>query len=129
MDQKQVYSLHGIGNEPPEDMKEFGEVAACGGREPYALMVLGDSMEPEFNEGDVIVIEPDGNISDGSYVIAYHEDDYIFRQLSIKDDKWSLQPLKSGYEGEDIPGIEAIKGVITQKKPPGGGRKSIKTYS
>ena len=51
----------------------------CEEKEPYALMVLGDSMEPEFKEGEVLVIEPGANYRDGSYVIAYHNDEYIFR--------------------------------------------------
>jgi hypothetical protein len=32
----------------------------CAGGESFALMVLGHSMAPEFNEGEIIVIEPDG---------------------------------------------------------------------
>ena len=128
MDQQEIYSLLESRREPEEDMKEFGEAAACGGREPYALMVLGDSMEPEFNEGDIIVIEPDGNVTDGSYIIAYQNDEYIFRQLRIDGKEWFLQALKSGYEREPISGPEVIKGVITQKKPPRGGRSTIKSY-
>ena len=33
---------------------------ACSGGEAFALRVLGDSMAPEFNEGEIIIIEPEG---------------------------------------------------------------------
>lgn len=106
-------------NAPAED----GATSKCAESEPYALMVLGDSMLPEFREGDVIVIEPDGAVRDGSYVIAYHKDEYIFRQLSIREERWFLKPLNDAYPTEELPGPDAIKGVITQKKSRGRGQR------
>lgn len=100
----------------------------CEDKEPYVLMVLGDSMEPEFREGDVIVIEPGSHYRDGSYVIAHHKDEYIFRQLRVIKDRWYLMPLNPAYVTEQIEGPAAIKGVITQKKSPGG-RHNRKNYT
>ena len=34
--------------------------SGCASSEPFALRVLGDSMEPEFKDGCVIIIDPDG---------------------------------------------------------------------
>lgn len=107
-------------NEPPSD-------PGCEEKEPYVLMVLGDSMEPEFKEGDVVVIEPGSAYRDGSYVIAFHNNEYIFRQLRVIDERMYLMPLNSRYISEQIDGPEAIKGVITQKKSPGG-RHNRKNY-
>jgi len=101
----------------------------CAASEPYALMVLGDSMEPEFMGGDVVIIEPDGHVEDGAYVLAYHNDDYTFRQLVIRGERWYLQALNDAYPAEQISGPEAVKGVITQKKRPGSGRKGIVHYT
>jgi SOS-response transcriptional repressor LexA len=116
---------------PVDKFKQGGDNAAgpgCEDKEPYALMVLGDSMEPEFQEGDVVVIEPGSDYHDGSYVIAYHNDEYIFRQLKVVKDRMYLMPLNPNYVTEQIDGPEAIKGVITQKKGPGGGRRNRKNY-
>ena len=55
--------------------------SACSEAEAFALMVLGDSMAPEFVEGDVIIIEPEGVAQDGSYVLAQLDGEWIFRQL------------------------------------------------
>ena len=38
----------------------------CSGGEVFALRVLGHDMAPEFNDGEIIVIEPDGLAVEGS---------------------------------------------------------------
>ena len=106
----------------PQDLME----SSCSASEPYVLMVLGDSMEPEFVEGDVIVIEPDGHAHHESFVIAQHNGEYTFRQLIIEEGRYFLHPLHENYEREEIPGMHIVKGVITQKKSPG--RNNRKSY-
>ena len=66
----------------------------CDGAEAFALMVLGDSMAPEFREGEVIVVEPAGLATDGAYVLAPGGDEWIFRRLARVGDHWELRPLK-----------------------------------
>ncbi|HEB82744.1 MAG TPA: S24 family peptidase [Gammaproteobacteria bacterium] len=87
----------------------------CSAREPFALRVLGDSMLPEFPDGAVIIIDPEAKIYDGCYVMATYNDEYIFRQLRMVDDRYYLQPLNDLYDTVEIPGIEVIEGVITQQ--------------
>lgn len=99
---------------------------ACAGAEPYALMVLGDSMQPEFAEGEIIVIEPEGVAREAAYVVAFHEGEYIFRQLLRRDGHWLLHPLNAAYADASIADLAAVKGVVIQKQRPGarGSRKS-----
>lgn len=108
--------------------EEQMDTSSCDFSEPFVLMVLGDSMEPEFLEGDVIVIEPAGTVKDGAFVVAQHNGEYIFRQLIVRGGRYYLNPLNPAYVAEEIPGIECVRGVITQKKSPKGGRRSIKKY-
>ncbi len=103
------------------------EIDACASAEPYALMVLGDAMLPEFEDGDIIVVEPEGLTRDGSFVVAFHNNEYTFRQLRIIDGKHYLAALNDLYPSEEISGVEVIKGVVIQKKKPGN-RKSFKSY-
>ena len=91
-------------------------MSQCGGREPYALMVLGDSMLPEFKEGDIITIEPDGPIESEAYVIAMADGEYIFRQLIIAEDRYFLKPLNDLYPVKEIEDLSQVHGRITQKK-------------
>lgn len=103
-------------------------LSACSAAEPFALMVLGDSMEPEFSEGDIIVVEPEGLATDGSYVLAWHDEEWIFRQLRRDGEGgWKLHPLNPSYPDVVIPDLSVVKGVIIQKSKPGR-RKAAKRY-
>ncbi|MCL4689717.1 MAG: S24 family peptidase [Burkholderiales bacterium] len=104
-----------------------GEHGACSGAESFALMVLGDSMAPEFAEGDVIVIEPEGLATDGSFVLAQHGGEWIFRQLVAAGDAWRLRPLNPAYPTLDLPDLAAVRGVVIQRTTPGR-RKSTTRY-
>ena len=102
-------------------------LSACADAEPFALMVLGDSMEPEFLDGEIIIIEPEGLATDGCFVLAWHNEEYIFRQLVRREGDWYLHPLNIRYEDALIPDLSVVKGVIIQKQRPGS-RRSHKTY-
>ncbi len=115
--------------EPPtEEVRLPGEAGGCASKEPYALMVLGDSMEPEFMDGEIIVIEPGRTPQEGSFVIAWHEGEHIFRQLVRHGEGWYLKPLNDAYPTALIDGLDAVRGVIIQKQGRGG-RRDRKFYS
>jgi DNA polymerase V len=113
-------------SQPETDPRLEAFSSPCEGNEPYALMVLGDSMLPEFVEGDVIVIYPKGAYKHGSYVIAWHNEEYIFRQLEVSEGRLFIKPLNPAYPTQELSGEDAIKGVIAQKK--GKGRHNRKSY-
>lgn len=98
--------------------------SACSGAEPIALMVLGDSMLPEFAEGEVIVIEPDGMAEDGSFVLAHLADDWMLRQLVRDGDSWRLRALNPTYPEHTCTDLDAVKGVVIRKVRPGRRRES-----
>lgn len=106
---------------------EQGADSACSEAESFALMVLGDSMEPEFIEGEIIIIEPEGLATDGSFVLARLDEEWIFRQLVRSGAGWRLQALNPAYPAVDIPDLSPVKGVIIQKSKPGR-RKASKRY-
>lgn len=103
------------------------DISSCSEAEPFALQVLGDSMEPEFKEGCIIIIDPEGVAGDGSYVMAIHDGEYIFRQLAIRGQEMFLVALNSNYpELPLVGGFDNIKGVIVQQA--GRTRKERKFY-
>lgn len=136
MTQKQSQKPFPIPVKPAVEAPSEEDLAtsACASGEPYALMVLGDSMLPEFEAGEIIVVEPEGLAKDGSYVIAYIEnaekedDKYIFRQLVKHPEGWMLKPLNAVYPNIPIDGLGAVKGVVIMKKKPGR-RRAMKTYA
>jgi SOS-response transcriptional repressor LexA len=100
----------------------------CSGNELVALMVLGDSMMPEFIEGEILVIEMGAPAIDDSFVISQVNEEFIFRQLKRNEQGgWLLHALNSAYPDVAISGLDVIKGVVTHKKKPGS-RKSVKYY-
>lgn len=101
-------------------------MSTCSGNEPYALRVLGDSMEPEFKEGEVIIIEPQVTAEEGDYVIAVHDNEILFRELSLINDHWYLRPLNNQYPTVEISPAGSIKGRIISKSS-GKGRQT-KSY-
>lgn len=101
----------------------------CGGGEVFALRVLGDDMAPEFADGDIIVVEPDGALKDGSYVVAQvagppgaETTAWTFRQLRRRGDGWALRALNPACAGpveQPLPDLAAVRGVVIQKAVPG----------
>lgn len=95
---------------------------ACEGSEPYALMVIGDSMQPEFAEGEIIIVEPDGLAADGAFVVAQWQGEWMFSQL-CQDAGWCLRPLNRAYPEIRIPDLTPVRGVVIQKSRPGRRRE------
>jgi DNA polymerase V len=93
-----------------------GDGGSCAAGEPFALQVLGDDMEPEFEHGVIIVVDPEGVVENGCYVVAVVNEEYIFRQLVWDEDKrYFLKPLNDAYETVAIPNLQGVKGVVVQK--------------
>ncbi len=106
---------------------DTADAGLCCQTEAFALMVLGDSMAPEFVEGDVIIVEPAGVAIDGSYVLAQAAGEWIFRQLVKSGDTWQLRPLNPAFAVMAMSDLSAVKGVIVQKSKPGR-RRATKRY-
>jgi DNA polymerase V len=100
---------------------------ACSGGESFALRVLGTSMEPEFVEGEIIIVEPEGLAREGSYVLAWYGGEWTFRQLCRIDDRWILHALNPAFDDVALADLSAVRGVIIQKALPGR-RRASKRY-
>ena len=99
----------------------------CAGAESFALLVLGDSMAPEFVEGEVIVVEPDGLAGDGAYVVARVDGEWTLRQLVADAGCWKLRALNPAYAETALSGLSQVRGVVIQKSRPGR-RRARKRY-
>lgn len=108
-------------------LDDMPAASACSGSEAFALRVLGTSMEPEFMEGEIILIEPDGLLRDGSFVLAQHGGEWIFRQLCQRANGWTLHALNPAFTDRPLPDLAAVRGVIIQKALPGR-RRASKRY-
>ena len=105
----------GMTSSGPHTQNPVLDDGGCAAHEPYALRVLGDSMEPEFADGCIIIVDPAGYVQGGSYVVARVEGEPIFRQYWLESDRHWLRPLNPGYPNLEIRDISSIIGVITQR--------------
>lgn len=80
----------------------------------FAVTVEGDSMEPEFVEGDTIIVEPSLSYKHKSYVIAKNGKDVFLRQIVKEGSDWLLKPLNKRYDILPL-GEYQIVGVIREK--------------
>ena len=103
------------------------DASNCGGSEPFALRVIGNDMSPEFEDGHIIIVDPGGLASSGSYVVARTGDEIILRQLQIQDREYRLSALNSGTSSAILKnGLNDIVGVVSQRT--GVRRKEHKRY-
>ena len=103
------------------------EPGVCAGTESFALLVLGDSMAPEFVDGEVIIVEPEGLASDGSFVVAQLEGEWTFRQLVAVAGCWKLRALNPAHPEIALADLSPVRGVVIQKSKPGR-RRARKHY-
>lgn len=101
--------------------------SGCSAAEPYALRVIGDSMEPEFHDGHIIIVDPGMPALDGTYVVIDYDGDTTLRQMKIEGELRHLKPLNDDYETVEITGPSHIHGVVVQRATPGR-RRDTKHY-
>lgn len=81
-------------------------------RYTFAVRVAGDSMEPKFTEGMVLVVEPDMTPNPGDYVIAKNgTDQTTFKQLIVDGADRYLKPVNERYPIKPL-GESTIIGVV-----------------
>ncbi len=99
----------------------------CAWREPFALQVLGNCMEPEFPDKCVVLIEHAENCFDGMYVFAEVEGVRWFRLYRIDENgRERLIPLNPLYPEIELNGLEwQVIGIIIQRNV----RRKVKHYS
>ncbi len=81
----------------------------------FALRVIGDSMEPEFKEGDIVIVSPNSEPVTGDFVIAKVAGEVTFKQLHIYLNKLVLKPLNDAYEPIEIERMDGLEVRIIGK--------------
>lgn len=104
----------------PGDGEDFIPCPGSVGPHAFALRVSGDSMEPEFTAGDLIIVDPDKQALNGSYVVVRLEEseEATFKQFVIDAGRKYLKPLNPRYPVIDITQDATITGVVAYKYKP-----------
>ena len=105
--------------EDPEQLADVEEWVWTMAKGPnvFALRVEGDSMEPEFREGEIIVVNPHIAWEAGNYVIVKNADgEATFKQIKKKGKMWVLHPLNPKYEDIQVDNRQLyVVGVVVEK--------------
>lgn len=79
----------------------------------FALRVEGDSMEPDFKSGMVIIVEPELDPLPNDFVVARNgSDETTFKQLVKDGADWYLKPLNDRYPMKPLTSEVRIVGVV-----------------
>ena len=105
----------------------MGSQSGCSAAEPYALRVIGDSMEPEFRDGHIIIVDPGLPLSHEAYVVVEYANETSFRQFWVEGGRKYLKALNSDYPPIEITGDLRLHGVVVQRS--GTRRSEIKHYT
>jgi SOS-response transcriptional repressor LexA len=86
------------------------------GPNAYALRVQGDSMEPVFPNGSIIIVDPAAEPRQGSYVVVRLDEaeQATFKQLVIDGGARYLKPLNPRYPLMEIRESATVCGVVRQ---------------
>lgn len=80
------------------DYEDISEDMLKGGKEYFALKIKGDSMFPEYLDGDTIIVLKQNNCESGQdCVVAVNGDDATFKRVFKYDNGITLQPLNNTY--------------------------------
>ncbi len=103
------------------------EAGGCASSEPFALQVLGDSMEPEFPDKCIIIIDPAKFCGNGAYVFAEVEGERWFRRyVKTADGEEKLVALNPNYPEIPLNGRAwQVHGIIVQRNV----KRKIKHYT
>ena len=100
-----------VDNYHPGDADEWLEVSCPVNRHTFALIVTGDSMEPEFPSGVRVVVEPDLQWENGDYVVAGNGEGATLKQIVRDGNDWYLKPLNPRYPIKPL-GKGRVIGVV-----------------
>lgn len=103
-----------VDNYHPGDAEEWVEATVAVRRHTFALRVEGDSMEPDFPPGMLLIVEPEMSPLPGDYVIARNGGGATFKQLTRDGNDWFLKPLNPRYPIKPLPEDAVIIGVVRE---------------
>lgn len=82
-----------------EDYEEINKNLLRGGNTYFGLKVKGDSMFPEFRNGDTLILKKQESCENGDYcAVSINHSESTFKKVLIRENGLTLQPLNPNYE-------------------------------
>jgi len=94
--------------------------------EPFALRVIGDSMNPEFDDGHIIIIDPAVPLAHEHYAVIDYGGEILFGLYVVEEQRRWVRYLNPDFEDIELITPFEVKGIIVQRST--GRRKELKHY-
>ncbi len=112
-----------VDNFSPGDAEDWMPCPRKYGPQTFALRVRGVSMEPKYQDGDIIFVDPDAQAEHGKNIVVRLDDEHeaTFKQLVMEGDQKFLRALNPDWPGPKlipINGNATICGVVIGKWVP-----------
>lgn len=101
----------------PKTVEAWVPVAPRLNDHTFALRVPDDSMEPEFREGEFLVVDPEQPGKHNQFLVVRTEGDSIatFKQLILVGNRTYLKSLNARYPLIELQGVMRVCGVVVSK--------------
>jgi SOS-response transcriptional repressor LexA len=88
---------------PPSVADEYVRIPDVHDPQAFATRVVGDSMEPKYVEGDVVVFSPNLQPQPGNdcFVRFAKDNSTTFKRFAVHKERIRLQPLNDKYAAEE----------------------------
>lgn len=97
-----------------EDYEEISEELLKGGNTYFGLKVKGDSMYPEFRNGDTLILKKQEDCESGDFcAVSINHTESTFKKVIKQTNGITLQPLNPAYEPLFFTNQEVIDLPIT----------------
>lgn len=116
----------GVPIEAVEDVIERIDIsgkAAASGYEYFGLLVTGNSMYPEYHDGDIVIVRVQSTAETGDDVVAYINGyDATLKRIMITENGLQLRPINPEYETKSFTTREVetlpvtIAGVVVESR-------------
>lgn len=85
----------------------------------FAVEIVGDSMAPRYEEGDVVVCSPEKRWRSGDYCVVVTEDgEALVKKINDQDGQLILSSLAPGYDPIMLPKakVRAVHKIVWKKE-------------
>ena len=107
----------GHGNFIGDETATYTEITTDNRKADYAVKITGDSMEPDYHDGDILLVKSQNTLNSGQLGIFFYDGDTLFKKYRKNKKKISIISLNKNYKIVDIPSNRQliIQGLVLGK--------------